>query len=114
MNYPASLDQTSSQHRSWRGWYWAGNPPDPPTLPADARWSNIDDFLPGNWMIRGYGETLFFPSTVTIEFLVEVTAMSGEIVNEAEVDYSGIMMKDAHVMTIPRVFLYMPLIMKDF
>ena len=26
-------------------------------LPPDASWVLIDDYFPGNWMVRGYGET---------------------------------------------------------
>jgi photosystem II stability/assembly factor-like uncharacterized protein len=56
--YPAAVDQTSSQSRSWIGTYQAGNPPDPPPLPADDLWGIIDSFnFPGNWMIRGFGST---------------------------------------------------------
>jgi hypothetical protein len=56
--FPAALDQTASQMRSWVGIYAAGNPGDPPTLPADSSWGIIDTFgFAGNWMLRGYGET---------------------------------------------------------
>jgi uncharacterized repeat protein (TIGR01451 family) len=55
--YPASIDQTSSQGRSWIGLY-TGNPGDPPVLPADSAFGIIDSFgFPGNWMVRGYGQT---------------------------------------------------------
>ena len=54
--YPAAIDQTASQVRSWAGLYTAGNPPDPPPLPADLLWGEIGGFgIPGNWMIRGFG-----------------------------------------------------------
>jgi hypothetical protein len=56
--FPAAIDQTSSQSRSWIGIYGAGDPPDPPPLPADSSWGIIDSFgFPGNWMIRGLGQT---------------------------------------------------------
>jgi Zn-dependent metalloprotease len=52
--YPAALDQSSAKGRSWIGIY-AGNPPDPPTLPSPT-WSTIDAAgYAGNWMIRAYG-----------------------------------------------------------
>lgn len=51
--YPAALDQTSSQRRSWAGWWKNSPPPDEPTLPPDDTWTLIDNFYPGNWMIRG-------------------------------------------------------------
>jgi uncharacterized membrane protein len=53
--FPAAIDQTSSQVRSWVGAY-GGNPPDPPPLPAPSLWGTIDSFgLAGNWMVRGQG-----------------------------------------------------------
>jgi hypothetical protein len=56
--YPATMDQTASQGRSWVGAYSAGDPGDPPTLPPDSLWGIVDSFgFPGNWMVRGYGET---------------------------------------------------------
>jgi hypothetical protein len=56
-DFPAALDQTASQLRSWVG-AWNLDPPDPATLPPDGLWGLIDDYFPGNWMIRGYGETM--------------------------------------------------------
>jgi hypothetical protein len=53
--WPASIDQTVSQQRSWAGWWLTSPPPSPPTLPPDNSWSLIDAYFPGNWMIRGYG-----------------------------------------------------------
>jgi hypothetical protein len=56
-DYPAEIDLTSSQERSWAGSYQAGDVPDPPTYPADENWGTIDSFeYPGNWMIRGFGK----------------------------------------------------------
>ncbi|HEX4955045.1 MAG TPA: hypothetical protein VF017_16775 [Thermoanaerobaculia bacterium] len=53
---PAAIDTTASQTRSWIA-VWSGDPPDPPVLvpPPDQQISTIDGFLPGNWMIRGFG-----------------------------------------------------------
>lgn len=51
---PASLDTTAPQGRSWFA-IWTGDPPDPPQLPADVLTTQIDPFLAGNWMIRGFG-----------------------------------------------------------
>ncbi len=51
--FPASLDQTSSQVRSWAG--FGAVPGNPPTLPMPTM-DIIDNFgFPGNWMIRGIG-----------------------------------------------------------
>jgi hypothetical protein len=55
--WPASMDQTTTQQRSWAGWWLTSPPPDPPLLPPDDSWILIDDYFPGNWMLRGYGET---------------------------------------------------------
>jgi uncharacterized repeat protein (TIGR01451 family) len=56
--YPASIDQTATQQRSWAGWYLTSPPPEPPFLPPDDTWILIDSAgFAGNWMVRGYGET---------------------------------------------------------
>ncbi|HSH03445.1 MAG TPA: M36 family metallopeptidase [Anaerolineae bacterium] len=53
--FPAAIDQSSSQGRSWVGSYTT-TPSDPPTLPSDDLWGVIDSFgLPGNWTVRGAG-----------------------------------------------------------
>ena len=49
---PAALDITASQGRSWLA-TWTGDPLDPPALPSDDLTLLVDDFEPGNWMIRG-------------------------------------------------------------
>jgi len=51
---PAAIDTTSSQGSSWLA-VWNGDPPSPPTMPPDGLIANIDDFVPGNWMIRAFG-----------------------------------------------------------
>jgi N-acetylneuraminic acid mutarotase len=56
--YPAAIDQTVSQQRSWAGWWLTSPPPSPPTLPPDDDWTLIDAYFPGNWMVRGYGSYL--------------------------------------------------------
>ena len=57
--FPASIDQTASQLRSWVGFYGASPVPSPPPLPVTgtgARYGTIDSFwFAGNWMIRGLG-----------------------------------------------------------
>lgn len=63
---PASIDTTASQGRSWLG-VWSGDPPNPPVLvpPPDQQISTVDGFLPGNWMIRGFGtpsQTIAIPA----------------------------------------------------
>jgi hypothetical protein len=58
-DFPAALDLTATQQRSWVG-AWSGDPPNPAILPPDAGglWGLIDAWYPGNWMVRGYGETV--------------------------------------------------------
>ncbi len=64
--FPAALDQTASQGRSWIGIYSA-TPGNPPTLPADAAWGIVDSFgFAGNWMVRASG-------TVTPVELISLT-----------------------------------------
>ncbi len=53
--WPAALDQTATQQRSWAGWWSEPTAPTPPTLPP-TNWTLIDAYFPGNWMVRGYGE----------------------------------------------------------
>jgi subtilisin family serine protease len=52
--YPAAIDQTSSQGRSWVGIY-DGDPADPPVFPAPSFGTIDSKGIPGNWMVRGYG-----------------------------------------------------------
>jgi photosystem II stability/assembly factor-like uncharacterized protein len=55
--YPAALDETASQGRSWLATY-NGPPPTNPEFPAPELWGTIDSYgYPGNWLIRGYGTT---------------------------------------------------------
>lgn len=62
----AAIDVSSSAGRSWLGVY-GGDPPDPPLLPADQLFTRIDDFQPGNWMIRAYGEQALNPGIPELE-----------------------------------------------
>jgi hypothetical protein len=55
--WPANIDQTTSQGRSWIGW-WNTDPPTPPALPPDNTFGTIDSLgFAGNWMIRASGTT---------------------------------------------------------
>ncbi|MCB1033615.1 MAG: DUF11 domain-containing protein [Acidobacteria bacterium] len=57
-DFPARLDQTASQGRSWAASYLAGDAPAQPFYPADEQWGTIDSFgFPGNWIVRGFGST---------------------------------------------------------
>jgi len=57
--FPAALDQTASQVRSWVGAYETATVPSPPPIPptgVGVLFGTIDSFtFPGNWMIRGLG-----------------------------------------------------------
>ena len=57
-DFPAGIDTSSSQERSWFGSYVSGDAPSTITYPADEQWGTIDSFgYPGNWMIRGMAST---------------------------------------------------------
>jgi uncharacterized membrane protein len=57
--WPAALDTTATQQRSWAGWWLNSPPPTPPFLPPDDTWGMIDSFgFPGNWGVRGSGTTI--------------------------------------------------------
>ena len=56
--FPAAMDQTTTQQRSWAGWWVQTPPPAEPKLPPDESWGLIDSFgasFAGNWMVRGMG-----------------------------------------------------------
>ena len=66
-NYPAAIDTTASQVRSWVA-SWTTDPPNPPVLPADDLMGTIDSLgFAGNWLVRGYG----VPATKPIDWLSE-------------------------------------------
>lgn len=55
--YPAAIDTTASQGRSWLG-NWTSDPPDPAELPPNGDFDIVDNLVvSGNWMIRGAGVT---------------------------------------------------------
>jgi hypothetical protein len=89
-SYPSAQDSTTSQQRSWIA-AWQADPPDPALLPTDYLYDVIDNVsatLAGNWIIRGYGETIR-PEVITVTFNVTVTAESGYVTNEADLNYEG-------------------------
>ncbi|HEX9730490.1 MAG TPA: IPTL-CTERM sorting domain-containing protein [Thermoanaerobaculia bacterium] len=67
-NFPASIDSTASQTRSWVA-TWSGDPPAPPTLPSDGTMAIIDTFpgLEGNWMVRGLGTLVVDPGEPALD-----------------------------------------------
>ncbi len=101
-NYPAAVDTTASLGRSWAGW-WADDPPTPPVLPPNATFDTIDALgLPGNWTVRGYGQTVAPPPpVVTITFNVSVTAApAGSITNLAQMTWDGLPIQSSTTMTV--------------
>lgn len=53
--WPAALDTTATQGRSYVA-SWSADPPSPPVLPSDGLCGTIDSFgFPGNWLVRGAG-----------------------------------------------------------
>jgi len=61
-DFPAALDTTASNGRSWAATYLAGDVPANPALPGDEQWGTIDSFgLPGNWIVRGAGTHIALP-----------------------------------------------------
>jgi hypothetical protein len=61
---PAAIDTQASQGRSWLA-VWSTDPPNPPVLTPlpDVSLATVDGFLPGNWLIRGFGTP---PPVVTV------------------------------------------------
>ena len=52
---PAAIDTDSSLGNSWVA-LWTGDPPASPELPSDDQIRPVEDFVAGNWMIRGFGQ----------------------------------------------------------
>jgi len=53
--WPAAIDTTATQGRSYVA-SWSADPPSPPVLPSDGLCGLIDSFgFAGNWLIRGTG-----------------------------------------------------------
>lgn len=90
-DFPAAIDQSSSQRRSWIGSYSAGNPPHPPTLPTDGSWGMIDGLgFPGNWMLRGSGSTEI-PTWFTTSPITGTLSEGEEITVTVNFDATGLM-----------------------
>jgi hypothetical protein len=57
--FPAAIDETLSENRSWVGTYVDGTVADPPVLPPDSLFGTVEAYsqgtISGNWMIRGLG-----------------------------------------------------------
>jgi subtilisin family serine protease len=72
-SFPAALDTTTTQMRSWVGW-WNADPPDPAILPTDHTFGTIESVsgstYTGNWLIRGYGETTTAPADTQVTVFV--------------------------------------------
>jgi len=103
-SYPAALDESASQQRSWVGWWAAGDPPDPALLPPTDTFTLVDSLgLPGNWLIRAYGQSSAASSAVNITFNVTVTAAMGDVVtNVVDLDANGFQLRDTATFRVPR------------
>jgi hypothetical protein len=129
--WPAAIDETATQGRSWAGWWTASPPPTPPTLPPTEDWTLIDAYFPGNWMVRGMGSSaagdilwLSLDPTAGVVFADNSTdvTVSYDSTGLAEGDYFGsIRVKNppASAINVPVTlhvsslrFLYLPLILK--
>jgi hypothetical protein len=58
--FPAALDTSTPQYRSYFGTYSTGSPSAAPALPADLFFGTVEDLnigASGNWMVRGVGTT---------------------------------------------------------
>jgi hypothetical protein len=83
--FPAAIDQTASQVRSWAGIY-SGDPPNPPAFPAPSLWGTIDSFgFPGNWMVRGFGSQGVVPPP---DWISLVGTTSGTIIPGGSADFT--------------------------
>jgi|GEM_PF-6092715 len=112
-NYPAAVDTTASAARSWVGW-WATDPPTPPVLPPDDTFATIDSLgLPGNWTVRGYGQTVAPPPpVVTITFKVTVTTLpAGGVTNMALMNWDGLPVQSSTTFVAP-YSIYLPIVRK--
>lgn len=116
--FPAAIDQTPpSAGRSWVGAYTAGNPGNPPALPADSLWGTIDSFgLAGNWMVRGYGNfgagsgawasavpdsgTIPANSTATFAVVFDATSLYQTGDYTAELSFSGTFVNEPPIMPL--------------
>lgn len=117
--YPSAIDQTiTTTHRSWVA-AWLGDPPALPYLPTDDPTGMfvIDDVAPslaGNWMIRGYGDTVTVPTNnpVTLSFNVTATTSSNTLVtNTVNLNFVGSLLQGSHTFKTG-VRVYLPLIRK--
>ena len=72
-SFPAALDTTVPQGRSWTGW-WSADPPNPAILPTDDTFGTIESVtggaFTGNWLIRGYGKTSTGDSQIFLPIVV--------------------------------------------
>ena len=129
--WPAAIDQTATQARSWAGWWLASPPPTPPTLPPDDSWTLIDAYFPGNWMVRGMGSSaagdilwLSLDPTAGVVFADDFTnvTVTYDSTGLAEGDYfAAIRVKNppAAAINVPVtlhvsdvIYIYLPLILK--
>lgn len=84
--FVAAIDQTATQGRSWVGLY-AGNPANPPVLPAPT-FAVVDTLgFPGNWMVRGAGSP-YAPPAIDVALTVSTDGSCGTS-NSITADYGA-------------------------
>ncbi len=107
---PAAKDETTSLHRSWIG-FWTTQP-STPTLPPNGGLFTLESINQnGNFMVRGSGETIPVPSTITVTFDTTVTIDAGDITNHADVLYAGALIPiQATTSVINTRTIYLPVI----
>jgi C1A family cysteine protease len=82
MCYPATVDTTAGQDRSWIGW-WLSDPPSPAVLPPDLHFELLTGTSAGNWMVRGYGSTVTANTPPTISGLPDQLLLVNDVANNA-------------------------------
>lgn len=98
-DFPANLDQTASQGRSWAATYLAGDVPANPTYPADEQWGTIDSFgFPGNWIVRASGvripEADLSINKVGVEMPAGTVVYTITVTNDGPTDATGVVVTD--------------------
>ena len=82
MCYPATVDTTVGQDRSWIGW-WVSDPPSPAVLPPDLHFELLTGTSPGNWLVRGYGSTVTANTPPAISGLPDQLLLVNDVANNA-------------------------------
>jgi uncharacterized membrane protein len=115
--YPAAVDTHSSANRSWIAVYVNATPGNPPALPPYGILGTIDSYgMPGNWMIRGYGQfgdannrwaaasppsgTIPPDSSATFALVFDTTALFQSGTFSADLTFLGSLVNDPPVLPL--------------